>query len=148
MQQEASCVAKWRVMDMKSCLYGHKLFLSPVSQSGTRSAWMCVTGREVQRVLTCSFSVCSRSMGTTCLLKRSSNWSSVCSPHHVLQLYKMHSDVPAKGVIRICVYPGQSLAMEGERKKLEIKITSTCYIVLLVFFKVENVMIKAHNYKC
>lgn len=47
-----------------------------------------------------AYSVTAQGVGTACLLKRSSDWNSVCSPRHMTQIYQMYCDMPTKdGVV-------------------------------------------------
>lgn len=73
---------------LKRCLYGHRLCVRPVSQSGTQAAGICVTGRQSRRVALLllflpAHSVCAEGVWAQPVSsKRSSDWNSVGSPLH------------------------------------------------------------------
>lgn len=78
---------------LKSCLYTHRLCEANESEWNTCCRDWCYWEAEPEHssravVLACLFTVCSESVGTSCLLKRSSDWNSVCSPCHMTRYIK------------------------------------------------------------
>lgn len=81
----------WRALLAASFL-GGRAFRDPSKSFGGRGSLVqlikssfipwCSQGSSCSAVLTCSFTMCSGRKGTARLLQRSSDLSSVCSPHH------------------------------------------------------------------